>query len=191
MPKSSREVPIISVVGLKKSGKTTSVEHLVRSLAERGYRVGPIKSMVHSHFTIDVEGKDTYRHKEAGADFVISLSRNETAYIENNPKRQTIDEVSRLFPEDTDVVVAEGLYDTGPGIYQLVALRSRDAYGSTMKVRNIGDNVVAFTGIFSETEDELEGIPVVDTTDEDALEAFMKIIIPKIDLVPKRIDHGS
>lgn len=181
-------VPIISVVGLKKSGKTTTVEHIVKYLVQRGYRVGTIKSMVHSNFTIDMEGKDTYRHKTAGAGFVISLSRNETAYIENNPKRQTIDEVSKLFPDDTDVVVAEGLHDTGPGIYQLVALRERGLYGSTLKVRNIGENVVALTGIFSMDMKMHEGIPVVDATNLSALDSFMEILLPKLGLAPEALN---
>ena len=174
------EIPVISVVGLQKSGKTTTVEHLVKRLVQLGYKVGTIKSMVHSNFTIDVEGKDTYRHKQAGADFVISLSRNETAYIENNPRRQDVGEVSRLFPEGTDMVIGEGLYDTGPGIYQLVACRSIDSMEDTFKVRNIGDNVVALTGIMSNVSMEHPPYPVFNATDEKGLEALVELLLEKI-----------
>ena len=180
--KNRSNVPIISVVGLQKSGKTTTVEHLVRRLAELGYRIGTIKSMVHSNFTIDVEGKDTYRHKQAGADFVISLSRNETAYIEANPRRQTIDAVSRLFPDDTDVIVAEGLYDTGPNIFQLVACQSESTVEDTFRVRNIGGNVVALTGIISGEIKWHPDYTVLNAMDEKQLNSFIDMLLPKIGL---------
>lgn len=180
MSEIKNRVPVISVVGLQKSGKTTTVERLVKRLVEMGFRVGTIKSMVHSNFTIDVEGKDTYRHKQAGADFVISLSRNETAYIENNPRRQDVGEVSRLFPEGTDIVIGEGLYDTGPGIYQLVACRSSDTIEDTFKVRNIGDNVVALTGIMSNEVHEHARYPVFNATNEKDLETLVILLLEKI-----------
>ncbi len=180
------DIPIISVVGLQKSGKTTTVERLVKRLVEMGYKVGTIKSMVHSNFTIDVEGKDTYRHKQAGADFVISLSRNETAYIENNPRRQDVGEVSRLFPDGTDIVVGEGLYDTGPRIYQLVACRSSETIEDTFKVRNIGDNVVALTGIMSNEIVEHPLYPVFNATNPKDLEAVVELLLERIGSATER-----
>lgn len=188
MTTAKKEIPIISVVGLKKCGKTTTVERLVRRFSEMGFKVGTIKSMVHSNFTIDFEGKDTYRHKKAGARFVISLSRNETAYIENNPKRQTVDEVSKFFPDDTDLVVAEGLYDTGPNIFQLVACESGDTVEATFRVRNIGDNVVALTGIVSNEMNKHPRYPVFNAIDEKQLKRFIDMLLPKIGLERKMGD---
>ena len=96
---------IVSLIGLKKSGKTTCVEALVREFKGRGMKVGAVKSMVHSRFTVDTEGKDTWRHQRAGADFVISLSKDEMAYIERRPARSRLDEFLRFVPSDTDVLV--------------------------------------------------------------------------------------
>ncbi len=62
-------VPIISIVSKKNCGKTTLLEKLIPELKQRGYRVGTIKHDVHG-FNIDHEGKDTFRHKSAGADIV-------------------------------------------------------------------------------------------------------------------------
>ena len=59
---------VISVVGTKKTGKTTLVAALVSSLAKHG-RVGTIKNMV----THPVDRGDTKRHFDAGADVVIGL----------------------------------------------------------------------------------------------------------------------
>ena len=81
---------IVSLIGLKKTGKTTCIEALIKEFKSRGMKVGTVKSMVHSKFTIDTEGKDTWRHQEAGADFVVSLSKDEIAYIEKRPARSQI-----------------------------------------------------------------------------------------------------
>jgi len=59
---------VISVVGTKKTGKTTLVATLVASLAKHG-RVGTIKNMA-GH---PVDQGDTRRHFDAGADVVIGL----------------------------------------------------------------------------------------------------------------------
>ncbi len=177
-----KSIPIISVVGLKKSGKTTVVECLVRRLVELGFRVGTIKSMVHSNFTIDVKGKDTYRHREAGASFVISLSRNETVYIQNNPRRNDLEEVSRLFPEETDVVVSEGLRDTGPSIFQLVACRDLGTVEETFRVRNIGENVVALTGLLANEITEHSSYPIINVTKDDELNSLIELLIEKTGL---------
>ena len=54
---------IIDVAGLKKSGKTTVVENLVTGFKKRGYKVGTIKKIHIPEFSIDQEGKDTFRHR--------------------------------------------------------------------------------------------------------------------------------
>jgi len=63
---------VISVVGFKKTGKTTLVEALVRSLKRYG-RVGTIKHMP-GH---DLEGGDTGRHLDAGSDLTIGISNGQ------------------------------------------------------------------------------------------------------------------
>ena len=58
---------IIAVVGGRKSGKTTAVEVLVEGLVEHGYKVATVKHVSQKNFTMDTEGKDTWRHAKAGA----------------------------------------------------------------------------------------------------------------------------
>ena len=62
--------PIVSIVGKSDSGKTTLLEKLVAAIRSRGYRVGTIKHDTHG-FDIDHEGKDSWRHKKAGARTVV------------------------------------------------------------------------------------------------------------------------
>lgn len=70
---------IISVVGTKDTGKTTLVVKIVKELVNRGFKVGTIK---HMHHSFDVEGRDTWKHKEAGAELVIG-SADETFFLIN------------------------------------------------------------------------------------------------------------
>jgi molybdopterin-guanine dinucleotide biosynthesis protein B len=58
--------PVVSVVGHSGSGKTTLLEKLISGLKDRGYSVGTIKHDVHG-FEMDRPGKDSWRHKKAGA----------------------------------------------------------------------------------------------------------------------------
>ena len=64
---------IMGIVGWKNSGKTTLVEALVREMTARGLRISTVKHAHHA-FEIDVPGKDSYRHLEAGAHEVIVAS---------------------------------------------------------------------------------------------------------------------
>jgi molybdopterin-guanine dinucleotide biosynthesis protein MobB len=135
---------VISVLGLKKSGKTTVVEGLVAELRRRGYRVGAIKSMVHSTFTFDQKGKDTKRHADAGADFVIALSKSSVLYLEPGKReREGIASLSRLFPQGVQFIVAEGLEETpSPGI-QILALREEGFLDETIAVRGADRHLIA------------------------------------------------
>ncbi|NOY43566.1 MAG: molybdopterin-guanine dinucleotide biosynthesis protein B [Planctomycetes bacterium] len=68
----------IHIVGGKNHGKTTLVADLVQELSRRGYRVGTIKHTHHQH-ELDAPGKDSHRHREAGAAVVGILSRSMNA----------------------------------------------------------------------------------------------------------------
>lgn len=64
---------VYGVVGWKNAGKTTLMERLVSEISARGFTVSTIK---HAHHVFDVDrpGKDSYRHREAGAEEVLVAS---------------------------------------------------------------------------------------------------------------------
>ena len=64
---------VIGLTGLSGSGKTTLVVRLVPELVRRGYRVSTMKHAHHA-FDVDRPGKDSYRHREAGATEVLVAS---------------------------------------------------------------------------------------------------------------------
>ena len=73
-------IPIVSIVGKSNSGKTTLIEKLIAELAGRGWRVATIKHNRHG-FDIDHEGKDSYRHKKAGAKMTVVSSPHQLALV--------------------------------------------------------------------------------------------------------------
>jgi molybdopterin-guanine dinucleotide biosynthesis protein B len=99
---------VIGVAGFKNSGKTTLVERLVSHLTGQGFRVSTVKHAHHS-FDIDHEGRDSFRHRKAGATEVAVISRDRTAIIHElrGEEPPTLDAVlARLQP--CDLVIVEG-----------------------------------------------------------------------------------
>ena len=95
-------IPIISIVGKSDSGKTTLIEKLVPELTRRGYRVATVKHDVHG-FEVDREGKDSWRHKQAGAHTVVISSPQKIALIRDVEKDSTLDEIRRRWVQDVDL----------------------------------------------------------------------------------------
>jgi molybdopterin-guanine dinucleotide biosynthesis protein B len=100
-------VPIICVVGYHESGKTTFIEALIPELKCRGYRVGTIKHDVHG-FDIDIEGKDTWRHRKSGSVAVALSSPSRVTLFRELKEEMPIDELIMRFFWDVDIVIAEG-----------------------------------------------------------------------------------
>lgn len=101
-------IPIVSIVGRSGSGKTTLLEKVVAELKKRGYRVGTIKHDAHG-FEIDYEGKDSWRHKRAGARAVVLSSPKRIALIKDVEKEPSLDRIRFEFmPHDLDIVISEG-----------------------------------------------------------------------------------
>ncbi|MEW6526238.1 MAG: molybdopterin-guanine dinucleotide biosynthesis protein B [Spirochaetota bacterium] len=98
---------VISIVGRSGTGKTTLLEKLVNELVKRGWRVGTIKHDVHG-FTIDHEGKDSWRHKKAGAAITVISSPFSVAVMKDTDHDAEIDELVTKYFEDVDIVLTEG-----------------------------------------------------------------------------------
>jgi molybdopterin-guanine dinucleotide biosynthesis protein B len=100
-------IPIISIVGKSDSGKTTFIEKLLPELTRRGYRVATVKHDVHG-FEVDREGKDSWRHKQAGAHTTIISSPQKVALIRDVEKDLTLAELREKFILDVDLLLSEG-----------------------------------------------------------------------------------
>lgn len=100
-------IPIVCIVGKSDSGKTTFIEKLVPELKRRGYRVATIKHDVHG-FNIDIPGKDSWRHSQAGADVTVISSSRKIAVVKKVAEEPTLDEIAERYLSDMDIVIAEG-----------------------------------------------------------------------------------
>ena len=111
MDKKSIVVPIVSIVGKSDSGKTTLIEKLIPELIRRGYRVATIKHHGHG-FDLDHEGKDSWRHKQAGARVTVLASAHQVAVIEDVEKDYEIAELRDIYIHHVDIILTEGFKQT-------------------------------------------------------------------------------
>ena len=103
---------VLSIVGKSQAGKTTFLEKLIPEVKRRGYKVGTVKHDAHDHFEIDYEGKDTWRHREAGSQTVAISSPTRFALTKKVKMELDLDTiVAAYFPEE-DLVFTEG-YKSG------------------------------------------------------------------------------
>ena len=157
---------VIGVAGFKNAGKTTLVEKLVTELTRRGHRISTVKHAHHS-FDIDHEGRDSFRHRKAGASEVAVVSRHRWAIIHemrDSEEPMLADILAKLEP--CDLVIVEGY--------------KRDSHDK-IEVRNLelahpklaGDNstvvAVAANGQVSDSP-----VPVFDRDDVSALASFIE-----------------
>ena len=105
-------VPVVSVVGKSGSGKTMLVERVVTELTGRGYRVGTVKHSA-EQFSMDVPGKDSYRHYRAGAVVSVVASSDQLGVVRRIDLDTSLDTIVGTFFTDVDIVIAEG-YKSAP-----------------------------------------------------------------------------
>lgn len=99
---------IFGVTGWKNSGKTGLMERLITEFTARGLSVSSIKHAHHS-FDIDYPGRDSYRHRDAGARQVLLASRNRWALmheLRDEDEPSLGDLLKQLSP--VDLVLIEG-----------------------------------------------------------------------------------
>lgn len=116
---------VFGIVGYKNSGKTTLTERLVAEIVARGLTVSTLK---HAHHAVDIDqpGRDSFRHRQAGARQVVLASARRWALMTEvaGPEPGLADLVARLDP--VDVVLAEG-WKTAP-IAKIEAVRAVNAH---------------------------------------------------------------
>lgn len=104
----SDKTPVFGVTGWKNSGKTTLVSKLVAEITSRGFTVSTVKH-AHHNFDIDQKGRDSYAHREAGANEVALVSGKRWALMHElrGQDEPSLDEVlAKLSP--CDLIIVEG-----------------------------------------------------------------------------------
>lgn len=159
-------MPIVAVVGSKKSGKTTAVETLVHGLVGKGYTVATVKHISEPNFTVDTKGKDTWRHAEAGASTVISVAPNELAVIRKvDTTKYSLEQMTRNCEDDVEIIILEGfkkLIGQDPTVPKIVAAKTTE---EVLEASKHFKPILTFVGAIS-TEAKKLKIPYVDVLKE-------------------------
>ena len=98
---------IFTIIGYTNSGKTGTLIEIIKELVKRGYNVNSVKHVHIENFSIDTKGKDSWKHREAGASITAVRADGETAIIFKKPLN-----VKELVPHfDGDFLALEGFSD--------------------------------------------------------------------------------
>lgn len=100
-------IPVLCFVGASNSGKTTLIEKVIRLLTERGYKIATVKH-THKGFDMDAEGKDSWRHRSAGAKTVILSAPTQFLVVSETDHELTIEDIVERFVRDIDILIVEG-----------------------------------------------------------------------------------
>ncbi|MDX8414040.1 MAG: molybdopterin-guanine dinucleotide biosynthesis protein B [Mariprofundales bacterium] len=105
--------PVLAIVGRSNSGKTTLMEKLVQQLTHQGLRIATIK---HSHHQppMDQPGKDSWRHKKAGAVRALLVGPEQMLMVTDCQQVQSPHTLATQYCGDVDLVLVEG-YAALPG----------------------------------------------------------------------------
>jgi molybdopterin-guanine dinucleotide biosynthesis protein B len=97
--------PVFGVTGWKNAGKTTLVERLIAEFVRRGLRVATIK---HAHHDVEIDqpGRDSFRHRAAGATEVALVGGLRYAIMREQEEPTMAEVLARLAP--ADLILIEG-----------------------------------------------------------------------------------
>jgi molybdopterin-guanine dinucleotide biosynthesis protein B len=156
---------IIGVVGWSGSGKTTLVEKLIMRLTAQGLTVSTMKH-AHHGFDLDRPGKDSFRHRAAGASETMILSSSRWALMREirNGAEPTMEAlIERMTP--VDLLIVEG-FKSHP--YDKIEVH-RPSLGKELRAGADPDIIAVASDV------RLGGlaVPVLDLNDADAVAAFV------------------
>ncbi|MEH6738333.1 MAG: molybdopterin-guanine dinucleotide biosynthesis protein B [Sulfitobacter sp.] len=155
---------VYGVVGWKNAGKTGLMERLVTEITGRGFSVSTVKHAHHS-FDVDHPGKDSFRHREAGASQVLLASRNRIALmheLRGAPESSLEELLAQLAP--VDLVLVEG--------YKRDAHPKIEAHRAVTGNPLISPDDPTIRAVASDTELLLD-LPIFDLDDTAAIADFI------------------
>lgn len=156
---------VIGIAGFSGSGKTTLVERLIPLMRAAGKRVSVVKHAHHS-FNIDHEGKDTWRHRAAGAFEVVVASNTRLALMREFEQEAalTVHQVIAELYDGVDWVIVEGFKNSD--IHKLEVWRASE----NNSARYVHDPFIAAVATDSpELLPQATQLPVLDLNDPQAV----------------------
>jgi len=102
----------IHVIGQPGSGKTTLIVDIIQELKKQNIKVGTMKHSAHIH-ELDKPGKDSFRHRKAGASPVCMVTQDMVAVYLSRPLEMTPQALLERYFSNIDIVLIEG-WISGP-----------------------------------------------------------------------------
>ncbi len=179
---------VLSVLGLKDSGKTTLACGLIAGLGALGVAVAGLKKTHVPTLTLDAHGTDSSAFWEAGARFVAVRSRFQTMTLERHPAGDPSAELLDLVPPSVRLIVAEGWLPAGPESPRVVVcLRRFEELEETLAVRSIlPGEVLALGGVAAGGQPAATGpaasrpplaYPIFDIRDAASAQALCRLVL--------------
>ena len=166
---------IVTIVGIRKSGKTSTVTALIEAIRRRGKKVGTCKTVFCPTFTIDKPTSNTMRHRRAGSELVCSRAKGETAFL--YPEALPLSKVLEQY-KGCDYVLLEGDY-FAPVPRIVCAHNDADALPRT------NSRTFAYSGRISEKPEIELSLPRFNPLTTEGADALLDLIDAKIpDIVP-------
>jgi molybdopterin-guanine dinucleotide biosynthesis protein B len=159
----------VGFAGFSGSGKTTLVERLIPALKLRGLRVSVVKH-AHHKFDIDHPGKDTWRHREAGAFEVVVASDQRLALMREfeRPAQLTVHHLIAELYDGVDWVLVEGFKESN-----LPKIEVWRAASGKPVLYGVDDFIVAIATDSPNEMPESTLRPVLDLNDIDAVAQWL------------------
>ncbi|MFZ5969086.1 MAG: molybdopterin-guanine dinucleotide biosynthesis protein B [Bacillota bacterium] len=158
---------VFSVFGVTQSGKTTTIENIIRELKRRKYSVGSVKEIHFEEFAIDQHGSNTHRHRQAGADLVTARGHYETDIL--FPTKLSVEEILRFY--DHDFVLLEGVTDSN--VPKIITAHSEEEI-----LERLDGTVFAISGRIAEHIEEFQRIPVLNSVNN--IQGLVDLIEEKV-----------
>lgn len=163
---------VFSVIGVSRSGKTATIEEIIKELRRRRYTVGSVKDIHFEGFALDTPGSNTDRHRKAGSQLVTARGLYETDIL--FPRRLPVGEILRFYSHD--FVILEGVEDY-PVPKIVCALTEQEIE------ERLDPTVFAISGVISQHRSEYRNLPVFNALAN--IEAFVDYIENKVcDVLP-------
>ncbi|MDP1639256.1 MAG: molybdopterin-guanine dinucleotide biosynthesis protein B [Candidatus Nitrotoga sp.] len=144
---------IMGFAGYSGSGKTTLLEKVIPFLTAQGLRIAVIKH-AHHDFDIDKPGKDTYRHRKAGAGEVLIVSAQRWALMHelNDESEPSLEYLCSRFSA-YDLILAEG--------YKHAAIPKLEVYRKETGVESLYPSEPGIIAVVTNSKDKFP-LPVLD-----------------------------
>ncbi|MDD0815518.1 molybdopterin-guanine dinucleotide biosynthesis protein B [Curvibacter sp. HBC28] len=164
---------VVGFAGYSGSGKTTLLEQVIPALRQRGLRVSVVKH-AHHRFDIDHPGKDTWRHRQAGAFEVVVASEHRLALMREyeQPYRLTVHQMLAELYEGVDWVLVEGFKESDLLKVEVWRAPTADFAGHPARYPD-DDFIVAIATDAPEQLPVPTGRPVLDLNQPEAVAAWL------------------